>query len=49
MQVQSLRQEDAPEKGLTTHCGVLSWRTPWTEEPGGLVRGIAGSQTRLND
>ena len=24
------------EKGITTHSSVLSWRIPWTEEPGGL-------------
>ena len=21
---------------MATHCGILVWRTPWTEEPGGL-------------
>ena len=24
------------EKGMTTHSSILSWRIPWTEEPGGL-------------
>ena len=24
------------EKGMTTHSGILTWRIPWTEEPGGL-------------
>ena len=24
------------EKGIATHPGVLAWRIPWTEEPGGL-------------
>ena len=23
-------------KGMTTHCSILAWRIPWTEEPGGL-------------
>ena len=23
------------EKGMATHCGILAWRIPWTEEPGG--------------
>ena len=23
-------------KGMATHCSVLAWRIPWTEEPGGL-------------
>ena len=35
-QVQSLGQEDPPEKGMATHSSVLVWRIPWTEEPGGL-------------
>ena len=24
------------EKGMAAHSGILVWRTPWTEEPGGL-------------
>ena len=24
------------EKGMATHSSILGWRTPWTEEPGGL-------------
>ena len=35
-QVQSLGQEDPLEEGMATHSGILAWRTPWTEEPGGL-------------
>ena len=35
-QVQSLSQEDPLEKGMGTHSSILAWRTPWTEEPGGL-------------
>ena len=23
-------------KGMVTHASILAWRTPWTEEPGGL-------------
>ena len=34
--VQSLGGEDAMEKGMATHCGILAWRIPGTEEPGGL-------------
>ena len=34
--VQSLGQEDPLEKGMTAHSGILAWRIPWTEEPGGL-------------
>ena len=24
------------EKAMTTHSSTLAWKTPWTEEPGGL-------------
>ena len=37
MQVQSLGQEDPLEKEMATHSGVLAWKIPWTEEPGGLL------------
>ena len=32
--VRSLGQEDALEKGMATHSGILAWSIPWTEEPG---------------
>ena len=35
-QVQSLDQEDNPEKGMTTHSSIVAWKIPWTEEPGRL-------------
>ena len=28
-------QEDPLEKEMATHSSTLSWRSPWTEEPGG--------------
>ena len=34
--VQSLGRVDPQEKGMATHSGILAWRVPWTEEPGGL-------------
>ena len=34
--VQSLGQENPLEEGMATHPGILAWRIPWTEEPGGL-------------
>ena len=34
--VQALGQEDLLENGMATHCSILAWRIPWTEEPGGL-------------
>ena len=35
IQVQSLSQEDPLEKETATHCSILAWKIPWTEEPGG--------------
>ena len=32
----SLGGEHALEKDMATHSSFLSWRIPWTEEPGGL-------------
>ena len=32
--VQSLGWEDPLEEGMATHSSILSWRIPWTEEPG---------------
>ena len=34
--VQSLGREDPLEMKMATHSGILTWRIPWTEEPGGL-------------
>ena len=34
--VRSLGQEDPLEKGMVTHSNILTWRSPWTKEPGGL-------------
>ena len=34
--VRSLGQEDPLEKGMAAHSSILSWRIPWTEEPGRL-------------
>ena len=36
-QVQSLGREDPLEKEMATHCSILAWEIPWTEEPGGLL------------
>ena len=33
----SLGQEDALEKEMATHSSILTWRIPWTEEPGRLA------------
>ena len=34
--VRSLGREDPLEKQMATHSSILTWRIPWTEEPGGL-------------
>ena len=34
--VRSLDLEDPLEEGMATHSSVLTWRIPWTEEPGRL-------------
>ena len=31
--VQSLGQEDLPEKEMATYSGIPAWEIPWTEEP----------------
>ena len=40
--VQSLGWEDPLEKETAAHFGILAWRIPRTEEPGGLQ--FMGSQ-----
>ena len=34
--VQSLCRKDPLEKEMATHSSILTWRIPWTEEPGSL-------------
>ena len=36
MQVLFLGQEDPLGEEVATHSSILAWRTPWTEDPGGL-------------
>ena len=31
----SLGHKDPLEKEMATHSGILAWRIPWAEEPGG--------------
>jgi len=35
------------EKEMATHCSILAWEIPWTEEPGRLQS--TGSQTVRHD
>ena len=46
--VRSLGQEDPLEKGMAAHSSILSWRIPWTEEPGRLHT-VHGSQRVRQD
>ena len=34
--VQSVGPEDPLEEEMATQSSILAWRTPWTEESGGL-------------
>ena len=34
--VRSLGWKDPLKEGTGNHSSILSWRSPWTEEPGGL-------------
>ena len=45
--VRSLGWEDPLEKGMAIYSSILAWRTPWTEEPGGLQS--MGSQRARHD
>ena len=35
--IRSLGGEDPLEEEMATHSSILAWRTPWTEEPGGML------------
>ena len=48
-QVLSLGWEDPLEKEMATHCSIVAWETPWTEEPGRLqFMASQMSQTQLS-
>ena len=50
-QVRSLGWEGPMEKEMATHSSILPWKTPRTEEPGGLqsMEEFTKSWTRLSD
>ena len=33
---------------MATHSSILAWKTPWTEEPGGLQPEVTRSRTQLS-
>ena len=43
--IQYLGWEDLLEEGMATHSSILAWKTPWTEEPGGLHHVLIGKDT----
>ena len=45
--VQSVGLEDPLENGMGTHSSILTWRTPWSKEFGGLQ--FTGSQKVRHD
>ena len=47
--VRSLGGEDPLEEGMAAHSRILAWRTPWTEEPGGLQPTGSHRQIPLGD
>ena len=49
MWVRSLSWEDPLEKEMATYSSSLAWKSPWTEEPGGLKStGLQRIGTRLS-
>ena len=45
--VQTLGWEDSLEKGVAIYSSILAWKSPWTEESGGLQS--LGSQRGRHD
>ena len=45
--VRSLGQEDPLVEEMATHCSILAWKIPWSEEPGRLQ--FIGSQRAGHD
>ena len=43
--LRSLGWEDPLEEGVATHSSILAWRTPWMEQPGGLLFGVSKSRS----
>ena len=47
--VQSMGREDPLEQEMATHCSILAWTVPWTEEPGKLQSMGSQNWTQLSD
>ena len=48
MQVRSLGWEDPLEEEMATHSSILAWKTPRTEESGGLHTVQCGDRKELD-
>ena len=49
-QFQSLGWEDPLQDEMATHSNILAWKSPWTEELGGLQStGLQKSRTQLSN
>ena len=48
-EVRSLGWEDPLKKRMATHSSILTWRIPWTEEPGAQQATIHGFQRVKHD
>ena len=46
-QIQSLGWEDPLEEEMAIHSSILAWKSPWTEEPGGL-QSMGSQRVRCN-
>ena len=46
---ESVGWKDPLEEKTATGSSILTWEIPWTEEPGGLLHGVANSWTSLSD
>ena len=47
MRVRSLGRADPLEEGIATHSSILAWRSPRTEEPGGLQSKVKGKRVQV--
>ena len=47
--IPGLQWEDPMEEKMATHCNILAWEIPWTEEPRRLQSMELLSRTRLRD
>ena len=46
--VQTLGQEDPPEKEMAIHSSILVWEIPWAEEPDGL-QSVGSQRVKLTE